>query len=116
LIWINVLYILAMIIATLITSKWWMLLPSAIYGTAQGITVPGLQTLLAGSAPLEYRAAFMSANGSVLRLGQTLGPVIMGIVYASFGMHAVFYAGAMVAALMSVIVFIWIGSNVGRRA
>jgi MFS family permease len=116
LIWVNVLYVAAMVIATLVSSKWWMLLPSAIYGTAQGITVPGLQTLLAGSAPLEYRAAFMSANGSVLRLGQTLGPVIMGIIFTAMGMNAVFYAGAGIALLMSVIVFIWIGSNVGRRA
>lgn len=109
LIWVNVLYILAMLLATVVTGKWWMLLPSALYGAAQGVTVPALQTLLAGSAPLEYRAAFMSANGSVLRLGQTLGPVIMGLVFAQFGMNAVFYAGIAVSLAMAAITALWIG-------
>lgn len=114
LLFINGIYILSMLIMPEIKSQWWMLLPSGLFGAAQGINIPVLQTLLASSAPLEYRAAFMSANGTVLRLGQTLGPVLMGLVYVQLGMTQTFYAGAIIALLMGLIVVTMIGK--GRRA
>lgn len=101
---VNILYLISMLIIPEVENQWWMLIPSGLFGTAMGINVPALQTLLTGSVPLEYRAAFMSANGMVLRLGQTLGPVVIGGIYAGFGMDAAFYAGGMVAVLMSVVV------------
>jgi MFS family permease len=113
---VNVIYILSMLTIAHTGSLWWMLVPSGLFGLAQGINIPVLQTLLAGSAPLEYRAAFMSANGTILRLGQTLGPVVIGMVYAGFGMDATFYAGAVVALVMAVIVVIMIGSRTGSSA
>jgi ACDE family multidrug resistance protein len=113
---VNVIYILSMLTIAHTGSLWWMLVPSGLFGLAQGINIPVLQTLLAGSAPLEYRAAFMSANGTILRLGQTLGPVVIGMVYAGFGMDATFYAGAVVALVMVVIVVIMIGSRTGSSA
>lgn len=112
---VNIVYILSMLGIPLVESKWWMLLPSALFGAAQGVNIPALQTLLAGSAPLEYRAAFMSANGTVLRLGQTLGPVIMGMALAVYGMNATFYAGALVAVLMAVIVLFMISPKIGQK-
>ena len=41
---------------------------------------------------MEHRAIFMSANGMVLRIGQTLGPLVMAGVFAWGGMDRVFYA------------------------
>jgi predicted MFS family arabinose efflux permease len=49
---------------------------------------------------LEYRGAFMSLNGMVLRLGQTLGPLLMGIIFGLWGVGATFYAGAALSGLM----------------
>jgi ACDE family multidrug resistance protein len=72
-------------------------LPVIAYGAANGICLPAASSLLAGLAPLENRAAFMSLNGTVLRLGQTLGPIAMGAVYGRWGVDATFYAGAGVA-------------------
>jgi MFS family permease len=108
LITVNLLYLLSMLIIPEIDSLWWMLVPSGLFGTAMGINVPALQTLLTGSVPLEYRAAFMSANGMVLRLGQTLGPVVIGGFYIGFGMDASFYAGGVVAVLMGIVVLVMI--------
>jgi len=105
LIMVNGLYILSMLTIPIMESKWWMLVPSGLFGAAQGINIPAVQTLLTGLAPIEYRAAFMSANGTVLRLGQTLGPVIMGAVYVWIDMQATFYAGAVVSVMMAAIVF-----------
>ncbi len=102
-------YILSMLIIPWIHSIWWMLLPSAIFGAAQGINIPVLQTMLANHAPLQYRAAFMSANGMVLRLGQTLGPVLMGAAYLVAGISAAFYAGALTAVIMVIVVVLMIG-------
>jgi len=79
---------------------WLMLLPAALFGLAQGLNIPILQTLLSGSAPIEYRAAFMSLSGMVLRLGQTLGPIFTGLVFVAFGMKPAFYAGAFIAVIM----------------
>lgn len=112
---VNGIYILSMVIIPQVDSLWWMLLPSGLFGAAQGINIPVLQTLLAGSAPLEYRAAFMSANGTVLRLGQTLGPVAIGAVYAGSGMDATFYAGAILAILMGLVVIAMVAKGTGLR-
>jgi predicted MFS family arabinose efflux permease len=74
-----------------------------------GINIPGIQTLLAGSVPTQYRAAFMSVNGMVLRLGQTLGPVITGLVYATAGMAAAFYTGAVSAIIILLLLIVVAG-------
>jgi predicted MFS family arabinose efflux permease len=58
------------------------------------MNVTSIQTLLAGLTPNEYRAAFMSVNATVLRLGQTLGPLLMGAIFGVWGIASVFYAGA----------------------
>ena len=48
-------------------------------------------------APVDRRGAVMSLNGTVLRLGQTLGPPVMALVYRVAGIDAVFYFGAVFA-------------------
>nr|NQU90947.1 MFS transporter [Bacteroidota bacterium] len=100
LIFANALYFLSMIIIPVIGLKWLMLIPAAIFGMAMGINIPGVHTLLAGSAPMQYRAAFMSVNGMVLRIGQTLGPVLAGMAYVVAGMTGAFYTGAAAAVVM----------------
>lgn len=111
LIGVNVIYLVSMVLIPFTGSQWWMLLPSGLFGLAQGINIPALQTLLAGSAPLEYRAAFLSANGTVLRLGQTLGPVVIGAVYLGMGMDATFYVGGLIAVVMGMVVVLMIGKT-----
>jgi hypothetical protein len=43
----------------------------------------------------------MSLNGTVLRLGQTLGPILMTGVYSAGGFRAVYAAGAGLAVAMA---------------
>ena len=75
-------------------SIWAMLVPSATYGIAQGLNIPSLQALLAGIAPMEQRGAFMSFNGLINRVGQTLGPVAAGGLYAIWGFEGVYLGAA----------------------
>ena len=102
------LYSFALLLITFVPKLWVFLVPTIIFGIAQGINIPHIQTLLAGLAPMEYRAAFMSINGTVLRLGQTLGPVIMGIIFGFWGIEGVFYSGAGFSIAMFVIMLIMI--------
>lgn len=82
----------------------WLLVPAVmLFGLAQGLNIPTVQSAMAGLAPLEHRAAFMSINGMVLRVGQTLGPLIMGLVFSVSGLNSAFFAGAGLALFTAVV-------------
>jgi MFS family permease len=68
--------------------------PAGLLGIGLASSIPVVQTILAGLAPDHRRAAFMSLNGMVLRLGQTLGPVLAAAVYAALGINSVFVVSA----------------------
>lgn len=101
-----VLYALALVIIPFIPSLWLMLIPVLIFGIAHGMSVPSIQTLLAELAPIQYRGAFMSGYGMALRLGQTLAPVFMGVIFAIWGIGGVFYLGACFSIAMFVVLVI----------
>ncbi len=44
----------------------------------------------------------MSVNGMVLRMGQTAGPMVMGIAYTWWGIPGPFYAGAALALAVTI--------------
>jgi len=73
-----------------------------LFGFANGITIPSILAILSRIAPSDLRAVFMSVNGMVLRLGQTVGPILAGLAYAGLGLSAVFWVGGGVAAMMLV--------------
>jgi predicted MFS family arabinose efflux permease len=78
------------------------MIPVFIYGLANGILMPNIQTQISIFSPAKYRGAFMSINSSVLRLGQTIGPLISGFIITGYGNEYVFIAGiifALVSAL-----------------
>jgi MFS family permease len=93
-------YGLALLMIPFIPNLPAFLIPMVIYGLAHGVNFPCYQTLLAGLAPMEYRGAFMALNGMVLRLGQTLGPPLMGVVFSLWGVEGTFYSGACLSGLM----------------
>ena len=89
---------------------WLLLIPVFLYGIGMGLAMPSVQTLLVGLAHLECRAALMSLNGLVLRLGQTLGPFIMAIVVGFWGITGVYWVAAILALLMIPVVITTISS------
>lgn len=98
-----VLYALALLAMPRLPSVWLLWIPNALLGVAQGLSIPNLQALLAGLAPIEHRGAFMAVNGVALRLGQTLGPLVMGLVFVVGGIDYTFYAASAVAVVMLVL-------------
>ncbi|MFW6131771.1 MAG: MFS transporter [Candidatus Aminicenantaceae bacterium] len=100
-----VLYALGLVLFPLVPVLWLLIIPIIFFGVGHGMNIPSIQTLLAELAPIEYRAAFMSVNGMVLRIGQTLGPVFMGLLFAVWGINGVFYAGAGFSVLSFLLLF-----------
>jgi MFS family permease len=79
---------------------WALAVPAVLLGFAFATTIPVVQVLLAEVAPDDRRGAVMSLNGTVLRLGQTLGPPIMAGVHRIAGIDAVFFSGAVFAVVL----------------
>jgi predicted MFS family arabinose efflux permease len=108
-------YALALLAIPSLSTLWSLWIPIVLLGIAQGLSIPNLQTLLASLAPIEHRGAFMAVNGVALRLGQTLGPPLMGAVFSVWGVDSTFYAAAAVAAVMLVLVTTMATANRKRR-
>jgi MFS family permease len=104
------LYALSFLAIPYLPGHWLVALPVCLFGIAQGMNYPVVMSLLAGLAPTEHRAIFMSANGMVLRVGQTLGPLIMAAVFAWGGMARVFH----VAMAICIGMFLFLPLLLGR--
>ncbi len=98
------LYALTMLAIPLAPSIWVLLVPIVVFGTSNGIAIPSVLSILTGLAPAEHRAAFMSVNATVLRMGQTLGPVVAAATLQFGGLPAVYYASAAFALATLVVV------------
>ena len=103
-----VLYMVSMLILSFANQWWLLVIPLITFGMAHGMIIPGIQTLLVGFAPITERAGFMSINSMVLRIGQTTGPLIIGIFYALGGTGTAFIGGAIVAIIMLIVSIILI--------
>jgi hypothetical protein len=57
---------------------------------------------------MEQRGAFMAANGLLLRLAQTLAPLLMGGLYALYGMQAVFMGGLACAVMILILAIFFV--------
>ena len=85
---------IALSIIPTIHNPWVLIVPSILFGMAQGLAIPSSQALLAGLATENARAGFMAINATVQSLGQALGPLIAGISFGFWGIHGVFWAAA----------------------
>ena len=111
------LYALALATVPFTPSIGWLVIPALVFGVAQGINIPSLLTLLTGLAPMAQRGMFMSVNGMFLRLGQTVGPLAAGAIFAWGGTDGVFALGAMLAAtLFAVILAVGVSSPAHQDA
>ena len=103
-------YVLSLIVMSFAYN--WILLTLAImfFGVGHGFFIPNIQTALVGLAPVSERAAFMSINSMVLRIGQTLGPIVAALFYINQSLQPVFLLSAGLAFLMIIIVWILVGN------
>jgi len=88
------LYGLVFVMIPLVPSLWAVGVLTLLLGTAEGLYWPSNHVLLGKLAPMEHRAGFLAINDTVLKLGQTLGPLLMGAVFGLWGAGGAFYAAA----------------------
>ncbi len=94
------LYAVALSLVPLMPSVWFLVLPTVIFGVAQRLKRGNALSLLNEAAPDENRGAFISLNSTILRLGQTLGPVLMAAAVVPFGLTGAYLAVGALAASM----------------
>lgn len=91
------LYTLALFTIPMMVSEVFLVIPCIVFGMAIGINNPNVQTLIAKTVRPEQRAAILSINGMVLRLGQTIGPLIMATFFAIAGYKLSYFLAGLVA-------------------
>lgn len=100
----SILYALSLFCIPIIPSLPLLFAPLIIYGFANGLLLPTVQTSLAGKASLKERGLFMSLNGFVLRLAQTIAPLLTGLVLI-YGIEWTFWFGIIAALFVGVFSF-----------
>lgn len=78
---------------------WAVFVLSAILGGAIGLSLAIFQTLISDLAPEGQRGALVALSGMMIRTGQSIGPPLMGLLFAFGGMIAVFLGGAILVLL-----------------
>ncbi|MFB6097559.1 MAG: MFS transporter [Salinibacter sp.] len=81
-------------------SVWGVGAASLLYGVAQGLNQPALQTRLTELSSEASRGVILSLNGTILRVGQAVGPLVLGFALVVGTIGTVFYAAAGVALLV----------------
>ncbi|MDZ7717917.1 MAG: MFS transporter [Balneolaceae bacterium] len=100
-----ILYTLIFLMIPFVENIWLFAIPISLFGVAQGMNIPSIMNLLTGYAPKEFRAAFLSANWMVMRLGQAIGPYILGLVYLYVSLEGTFYFAAVTGVLFIITSF-----------
>lgn len=94
------LYALSCFLVPLLPGFKFLVIPALLFGSAQALAIPNVMTLLTGLVSMQNRGAIMAVNGTVLRLGQTLGPLLMGLLFTLWGITSVFWSGTILAMAM----------------
>jgi MFS family permease len=100
-----VLYLITALLIPHVHNLYGFIVPVTIFGVAQALNIPSLQTVLTTLAPNEQRGIFMSLNGMVLRIGQTLGPIIIGIGFTFGKFIGAYYLAAFIAVIGLLVIF-----------
>ncbi len=100
------LYVAAFISVPLIHNLWVLICPVAMLGAAMGLNAPSRITMLTGLAKADQRAAIMSINGVFQRLGQTISPVLMGLIASGLSLDWIFFTAVILGLVMLGLVFL----------
>ena len=101
-----VIYALAMAIIPIAPNLLFVLLPTILFSIVHGLNLPSQQVIAAGIAPLEHRAAFMAMQNTMIPLGMTIGPLIMGLAFSFTGLNGTFLIAALIALVIPIMAVI----------
>lgn len=95
-------YALALAIIPALPNLWLFLLPAVIFGIAHGLNLPSQRVIAAGVTPLEYRAGFMAIYSTMIGLGMTIAPLIMGLAFIHTSLNVTFLIAALIALVIPI--------------
>jgi MFS transporter, ACDE family, multidrug resistance protein len=98
-----IIYAGAMVMVPLSPVIWVCLAAALIFGMGHGLNLPSQSIIVAGAAPIENRAGLMAINGTMMSLGMTVGPMIMGLIFSTTSLNATFYIAALIALVIPAI-------------
>jgi MFS family permease len=101
-----VVYAFAMAIIPVVPNIWSCLLPTVLFGIAHGLNLPSQRVIAAGVAPLEHRAGFMAIQSTMIPLGMTIGPLIMGLAFVLTSVNGTFVVAALIALVIPIMAII----------
>lgn len=90
-----------------VSEKQWMLAPILVFGAAMGVTVPLLQSIVTGLAPHEHRGVLVSTLAMLIRLGQTVGPMLLALFVLGGSLSPVFAACGVAALAFIFVLAVW---------
>jgi MFS family permease len=71
------------------------------YGTGFALTQPLTMVMVSDQAPSQNAGLSMGLRFTVVTLANVVGPIILGLIGAKFGLHATFYSASCMLALVS---------------
>jgi len=101
-----VMYAVAMAIIPFVSNLWLCLLPTILFGIAHGLNLPSQRVIAASVAPLEHRAGFMAIHGTMILLGMTIAPLIMGLAFTLTDLNVTFLIAAPIALIIPIMAII----------
>ncbi len=101
----------ALALMPLAPAPWSVGAASLLFGVAQGLNQPALQTRLAELASDASRGILLSLNGMVLRLGQAIGPLLLGSALLFGDVGSIFYAAGGFALLVGGVAVLVLGES-----
>jgi ACDE family multidrug resistance protein len=97
---------LALAVIPISHQVWTIYAASLIFGAGMGMTVPSAQALITGLSPTSHRGAMSAIYGAVVRLGQTVGPVIAAYIWSATSPKVFYLTGAGACFLMTLLFLI----------
>lgn len=83
----------------------WGIVPIFIMGLGQGIVAPTMMGCLIARTPYAQRSGVLAANGTLVRLAQSLGPLMFGFVYTGMSIEWIFYIGGTISLLTCILIY-----------
>jgi MFS transporter, ACDE family, multidrug resistance protein len=103
-------YAIALAMIPLMPGLWWCLAPAIIFGVSHGLNIPTTSLMASRIASPEHQAGFMAIQTTMILLGMTIAPLVMGLAYSFTDIGGAFFIAAAIALLVPVTAAI-----IGRR-
>jgi MFS family permease len=91
-------------------------IPAILFGAARGMCIAAVHTSLESLSSPKQRGATLCMGGLGLRIGQFVGPLLMGAVFQLWGIKLIFYVGSFLSFAAFIFVLFSLGDGKSMKA